>query len=48
MKLDDDIEVYPGHDYGPNPSSTIGLEKKTNYTLVKRTLEAFIEFMKQP
>jgi glyoxylase-like metal-dependent hydrolase (beta-lactamase superfamily II) len=48
MKLDDDIEVYPGHDYGPAPSSTMGLEKKTNYTLVKRTLEAFIEFMKQP
>lgn len=48
MKLDDSIEVYPGHDYGPRPHSTIGLEKKTNYTLEKRTLEEFIEFMKQP
>jgi hydroxyacylglutathione hydrolase len=47
-KLDDSIEVYPGHDYGPKPNSTIGSEKKTNYTLEKRTLAEFIEFMKQP
>jgi hydroxyacylglutathione hydrolase len=47
MRLDDGIEVYPGHDYGSRPHSTIGLEKKTNYTLEKRTLEEFIEFMKQ-
>jgi glyoxylase-like metal-dependent hydrolase (beta-lactamase superfamily II) len=46
MKLDDNVEVYPGHDYGPRPHSTIGLEKKTNYTLEKRTLEEFIEFMR--
>lgn len=48
MKLDDNIEVYPGHDYGPNPHSTIGIERKSNYTLKKRTLSEFIEFMKQP
>jgi len=47
MKLDDNIEVYPGHDYGTKPHSTMGLEKKTNYTLEKRTPEEFIEFMKQ-
>jgi hydroxyacylglutathione hydrolase len=47
-KLDDSIEVYPGHDYGPKPNSTMGSEKKTNYTLEKRTLDEFIEFMKQP
>lgn len=46
MKLDDNVEVYPGHDYGLHPHSTIGLEKRTNYTLEKRTLEEFIEFMK--
>ncbi len=46
MKLDENVEVYPGHDYGLCPHSTIGLEKKTNYTLEKRTLEEFIEFMK--
>jgi len=40
-KLPDDIEVYPGHDYGPRPYSTIGLEKKTNYVLEERTLDEF-------
>ena len=47
MKLDDDVEVYPGHDYGPRPYSTIGEEKRTNYVLEKRSLEEFIEFMKE-
>lgn len=45
MKLDENIEVYPGHDYGSSPKSTIGVEKRTNYTLEKRSLEKFIEFM---
>lgn len=48
LPLDDSIEVYPGHDYGDRPSSTIGHERKTNYTLEKRTLEEFIEFMSEP
>ncbi len=48
LALDDDVEVYPGHDYGSKPSSTIGYERKTNYTLEKRTLEEFIEFMAEP
>ena len=47
-RLEDDYEVYPGHDYGKTPSSTIGLEKKTNYTLEPRSLEEFIEFMSEP
>ena len=46
--LSDDVEVYPGHDYGLKPSSTIGEEKKTNYTLKPRSLQEFIEFMSQP
>ena len=29
-KLEDDIEVYPGHDYGSMPKSTIGYEKENN------------------
>lgn len=45
--LDDDIIVYPGHDYGNKPYSTIGEEKQTNYTLEKRSLKEFIEFMKE-
>ena len=48
IKLDDDIEVYPGHDYGVKPSSTIGEEKKSNYTLQPRSLTDFVEFMNQP
>jgi hydroxyacylglutathione hydrolase len=48
LKLDDDVEVYPGHDYGPKSSSTIGDERRSNYTLQPRSLSEFIEFMKQP
>ena len=43
--MDDDLIVLPGHDYGPTPTSTIGEEKRTNYTLKVRTLEEFLEFM---
>jgi glyoxylase-like metal-dependent hydrolase (beta-lactamase superfamily II) len=48
MKLDDVIEVYPGHDYGTRPHSTIGAERRTNYVLQNRTREEFVEFMSQP
>jgi hydroxyacylglutathione hydrolase len=48
LRLNDDVEVYPGHDYGSKPSSTIGEEKRSNYTLEPRGLTEFIEFMKQP
>jgi glyoxylase-like metal-dependent hydrolase (beta-lactamase superfamily II) len=48
LTLDDNVEVYPGHDYGPKPTSTIGYEKKTNYTLQPRSLKDFMEFMSQP
>jgi len=48
LQLNNDIKVYPGHDYGTTPNSTIGREKQTNYTLKKRTLREFIEFMSEP
>jgi hydroxyacylglutathione hydrolase len=48
LKLTDDVEVYPGHDYGSKPFSTMGEEKLSNYTLEPRSLEEFIEFMNQP
>ena len=48
LELNDSVEVYPGHDYGLKPSSTIGEEKKSNYTLQPRSVRDFIEFMKQP
>ncbi len=47
LKLDDSVEVFPGHDYGNKPSSTIGEERKTNYVLQPRSLEDFIVFMNQ-
>jgi glyoxylase-like metal-dependent hydrolase (beta-lactamase superfamily II) len=39
--LDESVEVYPGHDYGMQPTSTIGHEKKTNPTMTATTLEEF-------
>ena len=48
LKLNDNVDVYPGHDYGSKPYSTIGEEKQSNYTLEPRSLKEFIEFMKQP
>ena len=48
LPLDDSIEVYPGHDYGNKPSTTIGNERKNNYTLKPRTREEFIKFMAEP
>ncbi len=47
-KLEDNVEIYPGHDYGTKTSSTIGEEKKSNYTLQRRTIEDFIDFMNFP
>lgn len=44
-KLDDDLIVYPGHNYGPSPTSTIGREKKTNYVLQPRSKQEFLELM---
>jgi len=48
LRLNDNTEVYPGHDYGLTRSSTIGFERQHNYTLKRRTREEFIQFMKEP
>lgn len=40
--LDDRLEVLPGHDYGPSPSSTLGREKATNPVLQRRTEDEFV------
>jgi glyoxylase-like metal-dependent hydrolase (beta-lactamase superfamily II) len=48
LQLGDDVEVYPGHDYGSKSSSTIGEEKRSNYVLQPRSLAEFVEFMRQP
>jgi glyoxylase-like metal-dependent hydrolase (beta-lactamase superfamily II) len=47
LSLGDEVEVYPGHDYGERPYSTIGHERRTNYTLEKRSLEEFLQFMQE-
>jgi glyoxylase-like metal-dependent hydrolase (beta-lactamase superfamily II) len=41
MSLDDRIEVYPGHNYGVKPSSTIGHERRTNPFLLRPSFEEF-------
>ena len=41
--LPDSMSVYPGHNYGPTPTSTIGWEKQHNEFLKCQTLEDFIE-----
>ena len=48
LKLEDGVEVYPGHDYGSKPFSTIGEERRTNYTLEPRSVEEFVAFMLEP
>jgi len=48
LNLDDKIEVYPGHDYGAMPHSTIGFERENNYTLKPRSREEFLDFMSEP
>ena len=42
LTLPDDTRVFPGHDYGVAPESTIGHERKTNPFLIQPDLEAFI------
>ena len=48
LKLKDEVQIYPGHDCGAKPLSTIGEEKQSNYALQPRTIEQFIELMKMP
>jgi glyoxylase-like metal-dependent hydrolase (beta-lactamase superfamily II) len=43
-EVPDDVTVWPGHDYGARPSSTIALERRTNPFLLCRDVDAFIAF----
>ena len=47
LKLEDNVEVYPGHDRGAKPSSTLGEEKRLNNALQPRSVQEFIELMKK-
>jgi glyoxylase-like metal-dependent hydrolase (beta-lactamase superfamily II) len=44
-KLPDDTRVFPGHDYGPTPSSTIAEEKEQNHALRVPDLQTWRRFM---
>ena len=44
-KMDEKQDLYPGHNYGSSPTSTLGKEKKTNFVLQPRTEQEFLEFM---
>ena len=35
MELPDETVVWPGHDYGPTPSSTLGWEKRNNVNAIE-------------
>ena len=43
LKLPDEVEVWPGHDYGTRPSSTIGYERRENPFLLCSSFEAFVD-----
>ena len=43
--LSDDLVLYPGHDYGSSPTSTIGSEKRTNFVMQKVSEAEFVERM---
>jgi glyoxylase-like metal-dependent hydrolase (beta-lactamase superfamily II) len=44
-KLPDDTLLYPGHLYAPEPSGTLGEQKRTNPFLRVASLEQFLAFM---
>ena len=46
-KLEDDVEIYPGHNYGDAPFSTVGNEKKNNPYLKPKTKKEFLELLGQ-
>lgn len=43
--FDDDLEVFPGHDYGSSPTSTMKKEKQTNHVLQQRSEDDFVQMM---
>ncbi len=42
MKLPNETTIWPGHNYGPTPTDTIGHQKQTNYYLQCSSLEEFL------
>jgi glyoxylase-like metal-dependent hydrolase (beta-lactamase superfamily II) len=46
LKLPDHIKIYPGHDYGTSPMSTIANEKGTNPFLLQPDYNSFLDLKK--
>ena len=46
--IPDDVDMFPGHDYGSSPMSTMGFERANNYVLEPRSLKEFVTFMNEP
>lgn len=46
-KMDENLVLYPGHNYGSTPISTLGKEKHNNFVLQKRSEQEFVELMGQ-
>ena len=46
--IPEDVDMFPGHDYGHSPVSTMGFERANNYVLKPRSLEEFTVFMNEP
>ena len=44
-KMDDSLVMYPGHNYGSTPTSTLGTQKKMNFVMQPRTEAEFLEIM---
>jgi hypothetical protein len=43
LTLPDDTRVFPGHNYGIAPESTIKNERETNPFLIQADIETFID-----
>lgn len=43
--LDENLVMYPGHNYGSSPTSTLSKEKQSNFVFQKRTEQEFVELM---
>lgn len=44
-KLGDDVVLYPGHDYGSAPTSTLGEQRRTNTSMRLRSLDDWRRLM---
>jgi glyoxylase-like metal-dependent hydrolase (beta-lactamase superfamily II) len=44
-KLDDNLVMYPGHNYGSTPTDTLGNQKKMNFVMQPRTEQEFLQIM---